>query len=105
MNSNQPLSEQFRHAAETWADAEAAASLLEESKSAVLARRMAELGDVPVNRAERDIKASPEWSDYIGQMCKARAEANLAKVQVEYLRVKIQEWQSEAADERLRAKL
>ena len=105
MDSNLPLSEQFRIAAEHWADKEAAASLLEESKSAVLARRMAALGDVPVSHAERDVKSSAEWKQYIDAMCEARAEANKAKVGLEYIRVKFQEWQSGAADERLRARI
>lgn len=101
--SNQPLSEQFRIAAETWADKEAAASILEESKSAVLARRMAALGDVPINRAERDVKASDDWKKYIEEMCKARAEANLAKVQLEYMRMKY--WENTGFEATRRAEM
>lgn len=105
MSSNQAYSEQFRLAAERWADKEAAASLLEESKSSVLARRMTELGDVPVSHAERDVKASKEWGYYIEQMCKARAEANHAKIQVEFIRMRYWEQQGSEASKRAEMRL
>ena len=105
MNSNQPMSEQFRICAKAWADAEAAASLLEESKSAVLAQRMAALGDVPINRAERDVKSSEEWGDYIKKMCDARANANLAKVKLEFIRMKFHEQNSHEATRRAEMRL
>lgn len=101
--SNQPIAEQFRIAAEDWSDKEAAASILEESKSAILARRMTALGDVPVNRAERDVKASPEWQKYIDEMCLARAAANKAKVQLEYLRMLY--WQYNGSEATKRAEM
>ena len=89
MNSNQPMSEQFRICAKAWADAEAAASLLEESKSAVLAQRMAALGDVPINRAERDVKSSEEWGDYIKRRCAMRGPAPTSpRSSCEYIRMK-----------------
>ena len=37
----QPISEEYRIVAKQWVDAEAAASLLEDTKSAVLAQKMA----------------------------------------------------------------
>ena len=93
-------SEQYRIAGERWADLEAAAQLLEDSKSAMLAQWCAELGDLPVNRAEQIIKASPKWRQHIGIMVEARKEANKAKVQLDYIRMKFYEWQSGQANTR-----
>jgi hypothetical protein len=96
-NSNLPWSEQFRIAANHWVDAEAAASLLEDTKSAFLAQKMADYAELPVSRAEMNVKSSPEWVDYVGKMAAQRKEANRRKVQLEYLRMKFSEWQSTEA--------
>jgi|SRR5581483_990394 len=99
------LSEQFRLAAKDWVDKEYAASVLEETKSAVLSQRMAELGDVPVSHAERDVKASKEWAHWIKSMVEARKEANLAKVRMEWIRMRFSEQQSAEATARAEMKL
>ena len=83
MDSNRPLSEQFRVIAKKWVDADAAANLLEESKSAFLSKKMADLGDMPVSKAEMSVKASSDWIEYIEKMVSARKEAALLKVQLE----------------------
>lgn len=103
--ANISLSEQFRIAAKDWVDKDSAASMLEETKSAVLAQMMGRYAELPVNRAEMTVKGSEEWMDFITKMVRAREAASLAKVKIEWLRMRFQEWQSEAADERLRAKL
>ena len=102
--SEHPLSEQFRIVAKHWVDADAAASLMEESKSAFLAQRMAE-GDGPVSRREMEVKASAEWLDYVQQMCEARKRASLLKVQLEYIRMQFSERQSSEATRRAEMKL
>ena len=53
MKDELPWSEQYQIVGADWAEKEAAASLLEDCKSAVMAQRQAELGDIPVNRAEQ----------------------------------------------------
>lgn len=103
--SNLPLSEQFRIVAKKWVDAEAAATILEDTKSAVLAERMTALGDMPVNRAETTVKASPEWREHITAIVTARKEANQLKVQMEYIRMRSGEWQSAEATKRAEMKL
>ena len=95
-----PISEEFRLVAKAWVDADAAANLLEETKSAVLAEKMANLGDMPVNRAELTVKASKEWHDHLAEICDARKKANLRKVQMEYVRMKFSEWQASDANSR-----
>lgn len=103
--SNLPFSEQFRVAGEDWAGKEAAASLLEDAKSSVMAQRQAALGDIPVNRAEQIVKASPEWTEYIEQAVEARRHANLAKIAMEVMRMRFNEWQSQEANLRTEARL
>jgi hypothetical protein len=102
---NMPLSEQFRLIAKKWIDADAAASILEETKSAFLAQRMAEQGDVPVSRAEMAVKASGEWSTYVHEMVEARKKASLLKAQLEYIRMRFTEQQSVEATRRAEMKL
>ena len=97
---NNPLSEQFRLAGLDWAEKDGAARLLEETKTAVLSQRMKTLGDMPASHAERDVKSSAEWGEFINKMVSARQAANKAKVQMEYLRMKYHEWQSHNASRR-----
>jgi hypothetical protein len=103
--NSRPLSEQYRLAAKTWVELDAAANLLEETKSAVLSQRMAQQGDVPVSRAELTVKASPEWAEFVTRMVKAREAANLAKVKLEWLRMRFSEAQSFEATKRAEMKL
>ncbi len=105
MSDNEPLSEQFRVCAKDWVDKDTAANMLEESKSAVLARLISDQGDMPVNRAETNVKASQEWQDYIEQMVNARSAASLAKVKCEYVRMRFNEWQSAEATARAERRL
>lgn len=105
MDQERPLSEQFRLVAKKWVDADAAASLLEETKSAVLSRMMAAYGDIPVNRAELNVKSSDEWLEFITKMVKAREQAALLKVQLEYIRMRFNEWQSHNATKRAEMRL
>lgn len=105
MNEDKPLSEQFRIVAKKWVAADSAANLREETKSAVLARMMSAQGDMPVNRAELNVKSSEEWFEFVTNMVKAREEAALLKVQMEYIRMRFNEWQSHAANRRAEMKL
>jgi hypothetical protein len=102
---NAPLSEQFRLISEEWVDADAAASLLEETKSAVLARMMSTYGDIPVSRAEMNAKASSAWLEHINKMVEAREKASMFKVRMEYTRMRFYEWQSMEASKRAEMRL
>ena len=99
------LSEQFRIAAKDFCDKEAAANLLEQTKSSVLAQMMAKLGDMPVNRAEQIVKASGDWQEFIGGMIEARKVANVAKLKLEYIRMLFSERQSAEANARAEKRL
>ncbi len=102
---NQLPSERFRVSAKDWVEKDGAARLLEESKTAILAQKMKALGDKPAAHAERDVKASEEWADYIRTMVNARTAANLAKVRTDYFRMKFSEWISLDATRRAEMKL
>lgn len=103
--SNLPWSEQFRIVARNWVDADAAATLLEDTKSAVLAERMQEYVTLPVNRAEQMVKSSPEWREHIEKIVEARKKANRLKVQLEFIRMRFSETQSFEATKRAEMKL
>lgn len=94
-----PLSEMFRISANAWVETDAKAReleglkdlLLEQKKNAlVLAanRRGEKLAD---NAAEREVKASDHWMDYITSMIHARTEANRHKVEMERIRMRERE--------------
>tara|TARA_R110000868_G_C10851179_1_gene760839 strand:- start:1028 stop:1405 length:378 start_codon:yes stop_codon:yes gene_type:complete len=95
-----PISEQFRIVARAWVEADKAANILEESKSATLSQMMLKEGDVPVSKAEMRVKGSAEWQAYLDKMVAARADANLRKVQMEFIRMQFSEWQSSDANAR-----
>lgn len=105
MDENQPISEQYRLAAKAWVQADAAASLLESTKSATLSQMMMKWPELAINRAEMQVKASAEWMEVVKSMVKAREEANLFKVKMEWLRMKFNEWQSDAANKRAEQRL
>jgi len=105
MDSNLPLSEQYRIVAKAYVDADSAASLLEETKSAVLARMMLSLGDMPVSRAEMQVKGSSDWSEFVTNMVEARKKAAFLKVKLEYVRMKFSEQQSIEASKRAEMRL
>lgn len=101
----QPWSEQFRIVAKNWVELDGAARMLEETKTAVLAQKMKQLGDKPAAHAERDVKASEEWHDFIKQMVDARTAANLARVKMKWCEMKFAEAQSVEATARHEARL
>lgn len=103
--SNLPISEQFRLIAKDWVQKDAAARMLEETKSAVLAQRMNALGDVPVSHAEREVKGSVEWQDFVTNMVEARTAANLARVKLDWIKMKHMEQTSHEATARAERKL
>lgn len=103
--ANHPISEQFRLVAKDWVEKDSAANLLEETKSAVLSQMMARLGDIPVSHAERAVKSSEQWMDFVTKMVRAREAANLAKVHCEFIKMKFSEWQSHNANKRAEMRL
>lgn len=102
---NRPWSEVIFEKHLDWCDKDNAARLLEETKSAVFAQRCAVLGDIPVNRAEQIVKASPDWHDYVVKIVQAKTAANIARANLEYARVRKDEFMNAEANHRAEARL
>lgn len=102
---NRPLSEIYREAADEWVDLDAAARLREETKSLRFAQRCMALGEMAVNKAEQLTKASTSWHEEVLMDVEARTKANKARVYMESIKMRFQEWQSQEANARLEAKL
>ena len=100
-----PVSEQYRLAALEWADLDNAARMLEEGKTTYLAQQKALLGDIPDSHAEKQVKASPQWADYIKNMVRTKTLANKARIEVDFLKMKFQEWISADANARVERKM
>src|SRR4249919_2722262 len=95
---NEPLSEQFRLVAKSWCEADEAASLMEETRTAVLSEMINKVIsyniNMPYNKAELSAKSSPEYKEFVTTMVKLRSAANLLKVKLEWLRMRFSEQMS-----------
>lgn len=100
---NTPYSEQFRLKGIEWCDLDAAARLLAEGKTTYLAQCKARLGDIPDSKAERIVKSSADWSDYIKKMVAAKTRADKAKIELEFLRMRY--WENTNSDANRRAEM
>lgn len=102
--SERPISEEYRLAAKDWVEAQKAARLYEEMKTATLAQMktnlMKEMGDMADAKADRLARSSKDWSDYIHAMVEAEAAANFAKVKMKWVELRYGEWQSSDANAR-----
>ena len=105
VENDRPVSEQYRLAALKWVEVDSAARMLEEGKTTYLAQQKALHGDIPDSKAERLVKSSPEWADYIKKMVNAKTAANRERVQLDYLKMKHMERTSEEANARSERKL
>ena len=103
--SNLPISEQFRIVAKQYVDQDAAASLLEETKSAVLAQHMAAMGEMPVSKAEMAVKSTAQWHEYLENMVAERKKANMLKVKLKWVEMRFAEFQSAEATKRAEMRL
>lgn len=100
------LTERYRKVAKEFAEAHAAASIMEESKTLCLAERMNKLDDgLSMAKREMMVKASPEWRDYIKSMVDLRTQANLKKAELEWIKMRFQETMSEQATLRAETRL
>ena len=109
MSDNEPISEQFRVVAKEWVAADEAASLMEETKSAVVSEMITKIIGynigMPFNKAELAAKSSAEYKEFITTMVSLRSKANLLKVKLEYLRMRFSEQQSHEATARAERRL
>ena len=104
MSRNRPASMEYQEVAHRWVTLDAAARLLEETKSAVFAQRCLSVTEKSQARAEMVAKADPVWADHLKKMVDARTQANKARVEQEFYRMRFWEANSEAANERASAR-
>ena len=104
MHGNLPISEQFERKAHEWVDADAAAEILEQTKSAVFAEMLLAHGPIAHNRAEALSKASPAWAEHVATIVEARRKANRLKVDMEVMRMRHREWIAQDANQRTAAR-
>ena len=97
------LSEEYRLAAKEWVALNSAANLLEETKSAVLSRMKSKLGDIPESHKDTQVRASDEWWEYITKMVKAREDADMAKVKVNW--IEMRHWERNDSNATRRAEM
>jgi hypothetical protein len=87
MNGFNPdqILERLRLAGEEWADADAAANALEETKKSVLAQLMCDVPSEVTTIAAREARALTDaaYKLHLANMVNARKEANKAKVRYE----------------------
>jgi hypothetical protein len=105
MRNDTPVSEQYRLAALDWVAMDGAARMLEEGKTTYLAQQKTALGEMSDAKAERIVKSSPEWSDYIKKMVNAKTAANRQRVECDFLKMRHMERTSEEANARSERKL
>ena len=104
-SGNEDYAYQLREIGDRWVDADAAARMYEETKSSILAQKKAELGDIPDNKAERMVKSSRFWMDFITEGVNLRTEANRLKIQIEEIKMRHMINQSREATERAERKM
>lgn len=107
--SNLPPSEEWHKAALAWVDAEDAAQMLEETKSAVLSeminRVLSADTKMSVAKAESQVKGSPEWRRYLEKIVRARTAANRARMERDYMKMRFMEWNNTEANHRAGARV
>lgn len=80
MNPNE-LYRKIVEAGDDWADKECAASMLEEARKSLISQiATTDFANESAVKAEMLARASKQFKEYIVNMCKARREANKAKV-------------------------
>jgi len=86
----------------TWADHNAAASVLEETKSTLQAKIAKEelAKGAPISKAEILAKADPVFEEHIKAMVEARRLATRAKVRFDTFKIKAELLRSNAATDR-----
>ena len=85
---------------EEWADKDAAASILEETKKSVLARLKNEAKGKSDAASETLALASPEYEEHVTQMVEARRQANKARVRYDSAKVLAEMRRSEESTRR-----
>ena len=99
------LFHKLNEAGSEWADLEAAANVLEDTRHAVLARLMLASGAPSVAAKEMEARASEDYEFHVRATQDAKAKALKAKVKYESMKVWVDLRRTQSANERALAKL
>jgi hypothetical protein len=108
---NVPWYERYATLAPEWVAADAAADLLEQTRSAFFAQQVELLKEATPSpglsqaAAENKVKASPEWYAYNKTMVETRKNANLLKARLAYIKMRDMSEQSENATRRVEMRM
>jgi hypothetical protein len=108
-DKDKPISERYRLAAKEWVKAEKIASFMEQNKDGALSKMknavMREHGEMSEAKAERLVKSSKEWEEYLQAMVNLRAEANEWRQEMKTLELEDSERMDKNANARHEARL
>jgi hypothetical protein len=99
------LYHKLTQAGDDWAEKQAAFNVLEDTKNAVLSKLMLNSKAPSVAAKEIEAKASVEYTDHVQKTQEAMKAALKAKVNYEAIKIWIDLKRTEAANERVLAKL
>src|SRR5262249_26288416 len=89
---NMDLPERYREAAQTWVRLDGQARELEDGKEHAFAKRTKTINGGSLAAAEREVKSTQEWRDILMEIARARTAANQAQTEMDYWRMKFEQW-------------
>ena len=93
--NEQPLAERYRLAARTWREADGVARYYKENKEAVLSQMvMAAMDNDPgiaINKAERLVKGSKHWEEFIKKLVDAHNLAADLKIEMKAIEIEAED--------------
>ena len=101
------ITERLIERGESWADLDAAASALEETRKSVLAERMQDHASEAKSMAEREMKALADqtYKDFVTGMVEDRRKANRARVRFDAMKIWVELLRSHEATRRAEASI
>lgn len=87
-------------AGESWAEANYAAELLEETKKTLVSQLSTESGETSISAKEAFALRHPSYKIHVQNMCEARRDANKAKVKYDSLKTWVEVVRTKEANER-----
>lgn len=96
--------EQFRIKALKWANANGEAERLEHMRKVILGELVNQIGG-PITKAEHEAHGHKHYVQHIRDMTHARTKANIAKGEMEFMRMRFEAWRTVNATRRAEMKL
>ena len=96
--------EEFRLKAEEWAKLNGEAERLDHMRKVVLGEIVNQIGGA-IGKAEHQAHAHPSYIKHLNEMTEARTKANIAKAQMESMRMRFEGWRTLNATKRAQMNL